>query len=47
MRTRKTIDRLVAVVQAFADMGHSGTSAIFAISYLETSTFREPLGVNR
>jgi len=31
----ETIDGLVAVVQAFADMGHSGTSAIFAISYLE------------
>lgn len=30
-----TIEGLAAVVQKFADMGHSGTSAMFAISYLE------------
>lgn len=31
----ETIEGLVAVVQAFADMGHSGTSAAIAISQLE------------
>jgi hypothetical protein len=38
-----TIDGIVAVVQAFADCGHSGGSAPYAIAYLERLLRFEPL----
>lgn len=38
-----TIEGIVRVVQAFADCGHSGGSAPFAIAYLEKLLRFEPL----
>ncbi|MGW7636147.1 hypothetical protein [Streptomyces decoyicus] len=40
---RDTIDGLLKVVQAFADMGHSGSSAHFASLYLDKLLRYQPL----
>ncbi|MFI1161419.1 hypothetical protein [Streptomyces sioyaensis] len=40
---RDTIDGLLKVVQAFADMGHSGASAHFASLYLDKLLRYQPL----